>query len=109
MDRKFLKRMFRFCFMILFATFITLYISQSAGYVEYENSKKVALTKRQIKKFEEDVASGKRVDVQKYLKVNERNYQNNLSKVGLKISDVTGSSVRKAVESGFKFLSDIAG
>lgn len=105
--RKILKRIFRYSLLICFATFFALYMSQSTGYVEYENSKQVALTEKQIKKFEADVAAGKKIDMEKYLKTNEKNYQNVVSRLGLKISDVAGSSVKKVVESGFKLLSKL--
>ncbi len=108
MKRDFLKRLFRLCFLTLFVTFMALYISQSAGYVEYENRKQVALTESQIKKFESDVAAGKKIDVEKYLKTNEKDYQNNLSKAGLKISKITESGVNKVVDTSFKFLAKLA-
>lgn len=108
MKRDFLKRLFRLCFLTLFVTFMALYISQSAGYVEYENRKQVALTESQIKKFESDVAAGEKIDVEKYLKTNEKDYQNNLSKAGLKISKITESGVNKVVDTSFKFLAKLA-
>lgn len=108
MKRDTLKKIFRFCLLTLFVTFMALYISQSTGYVEYENRKQVALTESQIKKFESDVAAGKKVDVEKYLKTNEKNYQNGISKMGLKISNVTKSGVEKVVETSFKFLAKLA-
>lgn len=95
MKRDTLKKIFRVCLLTLFVTFMALYISQSTGYVEYENRKQVALTESQIKKFEADVAAGKKVDVEKYLKTNEKNYQNGISKMGLKISNVTKSGVER--------------
>ena len=76
--------------------------------MEYENRKQVALTKKQIEKFEADVAEGKEVDITKYLKTNERNYQNKLSNTGLKISKVMKQGVNKVVNVSFKFLSDLA-
>lgn len=108
MNRDVLKKAFRYLFLTLFVTFMALYISQSAGYVEYENRKQVALTENQIKKFEADVAAGKKVDVEKYLKTNEKNYQNGISRFGLKISKVTESGVKKVVETSFKFLAKLA-
>ncbi len=108
MKRDTLKKIFRYVFLTLFVTFMALYISQSAGYVEYENRKQVALTESQIKKFEADVAAGKKVDVEKYLKTNEKNYQNGISKFGLKVSNVAESGVKKVVDVSFKFLAKLA-
>ena len=108
MNRKHLKKIFRISIMVLFVTFLVLFISQSSGYVEYENSKKVALTKKQIEKFEADVAAGKKIDMEKYLKTENKNYQNTISKTGLKFSTVTSNGVKKVVEKSFKFLSKLA-
>ncbi len=94
--------------MVCFVTFLALYISQSTGYVEYENSKQVALTEKQIKEFEADVAAGKAIDIKKYVKTNEKNYQNSLSKMGLKISKMSQQGVKSVVEGGFKLLGKLA-
>lgn len=104
MDHKKIGKIFRFTTLTLFITFASLYISQSAGYIEYENRKQVALTESQIRKFEKDVKAGKQVDVEQYLKTNEKNYQNNISKVGLKVSKIMEKGVNKAVDVSFKFL-----
>ena len=50
--RKISKRIFRYIVSILFAVFMALYLSQGSGYLEYQNRKQVALTQKQIKKFE---------------------------------------------------------
>lgn len=108
MKRKMLNKIFRYSLLTLFVTFIVIYISQSSGYIEYENQKQVALTKKQIEKFEADVKAGKQIDVTKYLKTNEKNYQNNLSKIGLHISTTMEKGVGKAVDISFKFLSKLS-
>ncbi len=105
--RRISKRVFRYLISIFFATFMALYFSQSTGYIEYENRKQVELTEKQIKKFEKDVAKGKPIDIESYTKTNNKNYQNSLSKIGLKISNITGKGIRKTVEKSFKFLSKI--
>ncbi|MBQ9011365.1 MAG: hypothetical protein IJ093_01810 [Bacilli bacterium] len=107
MNRKTLNKLFRYVLMICFVTFMALYISQSNGYMEYQNRKQVALTEKQIKKFEEDVASGKKIDIKKYIKTSDKNYQNGLSRIGLKISRVAGSGVKNVVGKTFKFLSKL--
>ncbi len=106
--RKHLKKIFRFLFLTLFVTFMAIYVSKSAGYIEYENRKQVALTAKQIEKFEADVAAGKNVNLTKYLKKNERNYQNKISNIGLKVSETMEKGVNKVVKVSFKFLADLA-
>ena len=68
--------MFRFCFMLSLLTFLALYFSQATGYYDYKEHKKVILTSEQIKKFEEDVANGKNLDIEEYLTNTDKNYQN---------------------------------
>ena len=68
MARKQAKKVFRFLLLTLFVTFMAIYVSKSAGYIEYENRKQVALTEKQIEKFEADVKAGKNV-VNKVVKV----------------------------------------
>ena len=103
------KKIFRVVFSIFLITFLVLYFSQKAGYVEYENHKKTVLTSKQIEKFEKDVASGKDVDVKDYLPQNSDNYQNKISSAGLKVSNVAEDLVKTAVEEGFKAIVKLVG
>ena len=106
--RKFLKKSFRMFISICFVTFMALYLSQNTGYVEFQNRRQVELTEKQIKKFEEDVAAGKNIDMKDYLETYDYDYQNKLSRLGLKISNVTGKGVKTVVEKSFKVLSKLA-
>lgn len=108
MSRKHLKKTFRFSIMVLFVTFFVLFISQSAGYVEFENSKKARLTEKQIKKFEADIAAGKQIDLETYIETTNKNYQNKISRAGLKLSNIGSGSVKRIVDKSFKFLSKLA-
>ena len=67
-DKK--NKIFKYLILISFIIFLALYLSQSTGYFEYKNSKKVALTNEQIKQFEKDVNEGKNVDITKYIEIN---------------------------------------
>ena len=103
MENKKVKGIVKYIFISLFVTFVALYFSVGAGYFEYTNGKKSALTEAQIAKFEKDVADGKEVDVQKYL-VEKGNYQNKISKFGLAVSNTAYKVVNKGVGYGFKIL-----
>ena len=100
-----MNKIFKVCILILFVTFMAIFISERTGYTEYQNHKQAVLTKKQIKKFEEDVSKGKAVDVSKYLETNNRNYNNSLSKIGLKLSSNMQLGVKTIVVGSFKFLS----
>lgn len=102
-DKK--KKFYRFLFMVFFVSFLVVYFSELTGYYEYQNNKKATLTEEQIKKFESDVASGKEVDINEYLVVETKDYDNGLSVISSKLSDSISSLVQSGVENTFKFLS----
>lgn len=101
------SKVYRFIFMVFFMSFLVIYFSELTGYYEYQNHKKSTLTEEQIKKFESDVASGKEVDINEYLVVDNMTYNNKLSKLTSKLSDGISSIVESGVESTFKFLSKL--
>lgn len=103
MKSKRVKGIVKYSFISLFVAFVALYFSVGAGYFEYTNGKKVALTEAQIQKFEKDVASGKSVDALKYIE-EKGNYQNKISKFGLAVSNTAYKVVNKGVGYGFKLL-----
>ena len=98
---------FKYIFMIFFFSFLIVYFSELTGYYEYQNHKKTALTDEQIKRFEEDVANGKEVDINEYIIVDTMEYNNKLSKVTSKISDGISDIVESGVERTFRFLSKL--
>ena len=54
--------------------------------------------------FEKDVASGKNVDIEDYLKQPDRNYGNKMSDLGYSISSKIGSGVKYGVDKLFGML-----
>ncbi|MBQ7140582.1 MAG: hypothetical protein IJO32_03680 [Bacilli bacterium] len=101
------EKIFKPILSILFIIFISLYISQSAGYYEYEQYKKVALTKEQIKEFERDIKEGKKVDIKDYVGQTKKEYGNKVSNVGLKLSETIEEYVQKIINSSFEAISDV--
>lgn len=104
-DKK--KKIYRFIFMVFFLSFLVIYFSELTGYYEYQNHQQATLTEEQIKQFESDVASGKEVDITEYLVVENKEYNNNLSKLTSKLSNGISKLVQKGVEGTFKFLSNL--
>ena len=99
------NKIFKYIFMIFFFSFLVVYFSEITGYYEYQNFKKKNLTEEQIKKFESDVASGKEVDINDYIVVNNVKYNNKLSKATSMLSDGISNIIESGVEQTFKFLS----
>lgn len=103
--KKIINKIFGWFLFVLFITFVTLYISQSTGYYEYEQAKKTAFTKEQIEKFEQDVKDGKEIDINQYLDNTNKNYQNNLSSFTLNVSEKISKYTKMGIE---KLLGQIA-
>ena len=101
------EKVFRNIIIILFVIFIALYISQSSGYYEYEQYKKVALTNEQIKQFEEDIKKGKNIDLKDYAGETKKEYGNKISNAGLKLSQKIEDYVHKFISGAFESLGNM--
>jgi hypothetical protein len=81
---------------ILVIMFLSVYFSRyNNNYYANQN----VLTEEAIVKFEQDIKEGKDITVSSYLK-EEKNYDNKLSKIGLKISN----GIEIGFKKGLKFL-----
>ena len=96
------NKVFKRIMFFLFIIFFTLYLSQATGYYEYEQSRKTAFTEEQIKQFEQDVKDGKEIDITKYLENTNKNYQNNISKTTLNISEAISKYMKLGIEKLFE-------
>ncbi|MGI6324419.1 MAG: hypothetical protein ACOXZS_00465 [Bacilli bacterium] len=95
---------FKFTIISLLIIFLVLYISQSTGYYEFEQHRRVALTESKIKQFEQDIKEGKNIDVSHYLDDVYRNYNNKVSTSGLKFSKNIADSFNKVMGGIFKII-----
>lgn len=97
-------KVFRISFIILFAVFITTFVSNKYGYYEYKKHEQVTLTNEQIKKFEADIKEGKEIDIEDYTKDITKNYQTKLSQMGLNVSNGASKIIKTSVNSFFKYV-----
>jgi len=104
MKVKLRTKIFRITMLILFAIFMTIFISNKNGYYEYQKHEQVTLTEEQIKKFEEDVKNGINIDLENYLKDTTKDYQTKLSQVGLNVSNTLANTVKKGFDNFFKYI-----
>ena len=80
---------------ILFISFIIMYISKEKGLYEIKTYNKTVLTKESMLKFESDVEKGLNVSIKDYVSDDYKDYSNIVTK--------TGSSLNKLVET---FMND---
>lgn len=98
---------YKIIFYIVFIIFLIIYFSDVAGYYEYQNYLKSNLTNEQIKQFEFDVKNGNKIDINEYLSVDTKKYNNNLSKIASKLSQSISNLVNKGVKYTFKYISKL--
>ena len=91
------KNIFRIIFLTLVFLFVGLYFASSAGYIDYQARNKTILTEEQIKKFEADVKANKAIDIENYVTSKEDTYDNNISKMSLKLSNTIGKTFENAL------------
>ena len=90
--------------LILFIIFLCIFISSTSGYYEYSNNKKTVFTEDKIKQFEKDVAEGKNVNINDYLKTESKDYTNNITNMGDGVSEFINDSVNFVLKGGFKII-----
>lgn len=95
---------FKYIFIILFTSYLVLFLASNNGYYEYKNRQKNILTEEQIKKFEQDILDGKNVDLEEYIEPQIQVGSSNKT-LSLKLSEIICSYTREAIEQTFKVLS----
>ena len=98
------KKILKFCFIVLLLAFMCSYFLFSNGYYEYYLSKRKSLTNDQIKMFEEDVKSGKEIDIKSYLEDNEYDYSTKLTKTVSEVNLKLNNYLVKIIGSTLKML-----
>lgn len=86
---------------ILFLVYVSLYMMENLGYYNI-NTKNKVLTEEAIKEFENDVKSGKSIDIKNYVGDNT-NYKNFYSNLGYNLS----IGVDNILNKGLKKIGDI--
>lgn len=99
-----ISKVFWSILLVLFVIFISIFIASSSGYYEYENRNKMKLTEEKMKQFEQDVADGKSVDLKNYLETEEKDYENNVTVIGDKMSNLVNEGITKGLEGSFKII-----
>ncbi len=102
-----LKKTIKPIFILLFFSYMMIYILSAAGYYEYKNYEKMILTEEQIRKFEDDVKAGLDVDVTDYIKEEKVNHNNKIANTGKKLSALISSMMTKGMTESFKVLSKL--
>ena len=104
MESKKKFNIFRFIILCLLMTYSFVFFMANMGYSEYRNHNRRVITEENIRKFEEDIKNGKKLDVNNYVVKDTFIVKNQSS---LKISKSIGSITRKTIQKIFKILNKI--
>ena len=100
-----MNRVIKLILQLLLILFLALFFSKYS--TEY-NEEKATLTEMAIKEYEKDLKEGKEIDSKKYL-VEEKDYNNTISKIGRKISFTIEKSFAKGFHYLMKYLDHLQG
>ena len=98
---------FRIIMIILFVSYISLYVLNTTGYYNGSIKRKVEFTNEQIRLFESDVEAGKEVDINDYLKDKNKNYVNGASRLGYNVSASIDKLLNKGIKKFVKLLNKL--
>ena len=108
MDKKIKSNFLKVLFIMLFISYITIFIAQKSGYIDFQNYKKSYLTKEKIMEFEKDVKNGKKIKIENYRVTTKSNYSNKLSNIGYFISKNISTLIYKGVVNFFDTIGKLA-
>lgn len=92
---------------VILVVFAASYVISESGYYEYTMQQRTVITNEKIKQFEQDVKENKDMDLVEYLKKDEVNYSNSVTRFVYNISDNSNKLARKLIKAMFKKLSSL--
>lgn len=98
-----MNRIVKISCIIVITVFLSLYFSKyNMDYYENKN----VLTEEAIKQFEKDMKEGKQIIASNYLP-KEKNYDNKISKIGIKTSEIIEKTFDKGLKVVMNYLNNI--
>lgn len=107
MDNKKKTNWFKIGLICLFVIYISLYFMKSSGYYDGAMRQRVEFTDSQIEQFESDIKKGENVDLNEYLKDQNKDYTNAASKLGYVFSKNVDRFLNKGIKEFLKFLGKV--
>ena len=101
------KNFVKFLGIGIVVVFFFFYFLEQSGYYEYNLGRKMNLTEDAIKRFEEDVAMGRDVDVTNYLNEGNIDYSNNVTRTFSNISLKVNDCLKDILTNGFGIFDDL--
>lgn len=99
-----LIKSFKLIVFVIFTSFFLTVILSLSGYYQTALQKKTILTNEAINQFENDIKEGKDIDINNYVELNQKNYDNAFSKSGRYISKKINKIVSDCIEKTLKII-----
>ena len=93
-----MKKIVKILFIIVVVLFLITFINRN-NY--YDNS--IILSNNAIKQFEKDLQEGKNINPTNYI-VKKKDYNNNLTRISLKISKIIETTFNKTLKKALKYI-----
>lgn len=103
MENKKHPNYFKIIIIFFFVMFIALYFTSVTDLYQYNEYNKMTITKEAMKRFENDVESGKDITISDYLDT-VKDYSNGVSNLGYKTSDFISEFMNEGIRKTFKVL-----
>lgn len=100
------KKVFELFIGVILLLFLGIYFGQATGYYRFAENRKTTLTEEAIQRFENDVREGKEIVASNYL-IKEKNYNNNISILCMRISSLIEDGFNKFMNLVFKELEEV--
>ena len=107
MDNKKKFNWFKTIMSVLLIAYVALYVLNVSGYYDSNLKRKVEFTQEQIEAFERDVAAGEKVDIKDYLDGQDKDYTNNVSRFGYRLSTNIDEAFNRGLKEVLRFLSKL--
>lgn len=98
------KKLIKFLGILLIIIFLCTYFVGESGYYEYNLQNKKNLTEEQIQQFESDIREGKNIDIDAYLKSNQIDYSNKLTRTASEVSIKFNDYLKSFLSNSFHIL-----
>ncbi len=91
---------------LIIILFLFVYFMSSSGLYEYKMEKKKNMTEESIKRFEEDVKSGIKIDINDYI-IKEKNYDNSFTSINKKISNYVSKGFERIIKYLARYMNNL--
>ena len=97
-------KILKFTFVLILISFFCTLLLSVSGYYQTELQERMILTQEAINAFEKDVKNGKDIDINNYLDIKQKNYDNKFTKSGRYLSKKLNNFISEGLKKTLKII-----